>query len=363
MSTTRGLSLNEKEPIGRLLTTLPFGFGLLELQEGTCTDLRSHGGRGRLSIARRDPCQEEEKERKKRRKQRPPHPRPFLFAGHIALLNYNQIANDMVGETDMQATLQRDTALLYSALAKGGEEVRVDVVGVGEKPFLVRIFAVSDRHLAIHMHNPEHPLVMITPQAGSEQSDPTRPPLLSVHVAAELVSSYAAPGRKKARHEEEQMDGGVKDDDRSMVSFDLSSRGSMEYAVGGMSPSLSDLRSRGSVYDDLAVPVAQWHATTGECVSANRFMLQLTGMPDASGVDLPRLVSVRAVGPLLARLAALPSGEPHTAALPLRLGGILSVRLSRSATTGLVIGVATPPAAPEILVDNDVMMDVVKNEQ
>ena len=69
----------------------------------------------------------------------------------------------MVGSADLEKTLSQDDAMLRAALAKKGTEMRVDVIGVSERPFLARMFAIGERQVAIHMHNPDHPLVVMSP--------------------------------------------------------------------------------------------------------------------------------------------------------------------------------------------------------
>ena len=200
------------------------------------------------------------------------------------------------------------------------------------------------------MHNPDHPLVVMSPPpnaAAPSDDAAVGPPLISVHVAADLIGSYAQPGRKKMRTEDgapvNSMHGSSLDSLEG--TFGSRSTGSMNYMVSssGNLPRM-DLRSRGSVYDDLAVPVAQWDQS-GACVSANQALLDLTGVPDASMASIGRLCMPENAEQVRTTMAAL-QDVPQAVKLRLRDGRSMMLSISRSDTTGLVVGVI--PCIPNL---------------
>jgi len=251
--------------------------------------------------------------------------------GGFNILAHNACAALILGEDVSPAKLgenEQICGMLANALAKGGEELRVDVLGVASSAFLARLFALSERHVCVHLHDPEHPLVVMN--SGSEV--PMPPPMLSVHAAADLVSSYHS-NRKRgdpldSRHH---------------------SKGSLEYMVSSSSgPALEIYRSRASIYDDLAVPVGQW-TEVGDCMTANSAILSFTGQPDATAMDLPRFLTEESAERTKSMFRSLDSGGRSHLMLEMANGTSVRMNVSQSVTTGLYVGVLVPAVESDVL--------------
>jgi len=255
-----------------------------------------------------------------------------IEGGSFALIFLNEPGKDilsgLVPENTFPSNPQIEKMFL-SGLERQGEEVRVDVVGLAEKPFLARIFALSRTHICVHMHNPNYPFVVVNrndknqPLAGQQDSG-MAPPLLAVEDAASIVSGYAEPGRKRMRS------GAPEEQPKVIYS-------SMDYLVGGSNVNLPKVRTA-SLYDDLAVPVLQWDRQ-GKCLTANWPMLNLLELPDATTVDIDSCFEPESAEAVRKAITEIEKGRTMSFTIKTQKGQSLTLNLSCSNATSLLIAV------------------------